>query len=137
MQKSKVNKRNCFKITSLSQSSFIMLLTSNQLPYRKGYVTERMPGWGPLAAFDTQKNAEDFIKSLVDDHFFLLWECEVEESEDKSFWRFDEYIKNKPSTKWPTGTVFCDTIQLTRLVGEGYKPIGTGSQLEWKERSIN
>jgi len=91
--------------------------------YEPGKEAKPREGWGPLAAFCKTDRAIAWVEHFfceIQDYFpnetMELWECEAVPSKESIHWCFT--IDGKIAKADPTeGSITCDSITLTRLLG--------------------
>lgn len=83
-----------------------------KMTYAIGVKTVPPENCGPLAAFETLKDAKEFFNSRSS---FRIYKCEIEESNERALW--NGYIRREDWTL-PAGTIFCDSITLLSEISD-------------------
>lgn len=94
--------------------SLIIPLYGGGVIYEVGKPTIPKKGYGPLAAFKTMKNVEEF-KSLNGWKEEPVFRCRVKK--DKKSTSVSTPTYHKPAYRLPSGTVLCKSITLTKQIG--------------------
>ena len=95
---------------------------TNRVAYRIGETTRPPKGWGPLAAFSTEREARDII--LLHGHFAVLRGSGVPNTSQArcamKLWRPDErgQIISFPEENLPKGTVLLDEFTPEAVLGD-------------------
>ena len=104
--------RLAWKVVRKSRRAYVSCMESTPLArviYCKGKKANRRKNMGPLAGFDTRRNARYFMKYHSAGTESVLFRCEAELSDDICLW--DEY-RTLPAHVLCPGTLYCDSIKL-------------------------
>lgn len=105
-----------YKLTHLNYS-FANLPLYVRLEYKIGKTTQRMIGNGPLALFNTFKDAEKlFNQIIIKKSNFHIFECQYIPSKDLQLWYKQDGLNTSDfsANNLPKGTKFADSITLIR-----------------------
>jgi len=97
---------------------FSAFVDGNVTTYKKNRWTKRPKKSGPLAVFDTLKNARDFIGmySYINSDFRQIINCVYKESKDKILYMTYEDGDIKKKFFPPRGTMFAEKVKLSNRV---------------------
>ena len=90
--------------------------------YRKRHWTKRNGRGGPLAIFDTTKNALKFLLGNTNptNNELQMFECKYKESTEKSLYFrsriTNQVLKLMSYCNMPEGTVFADEVKITKRI---------------------
>lgn len=122
--KKKLETKKAFKAVSKWDGELWSALYRHScIQYFPGETVTPHENRGPLAAFQKKEKAIEWIRRIFTDiedytpyESIELWECEIEPSEETQLWT--QLVSGRLVSAYPpNGTILCDSIRLTKLIG--------------------
>lgn len=97
--------------------SYWIDLSSAYVEYREEEWARPRKSCGPLAAFDTLRNAKEFREAVSGRVIVApIYECQIARSEEKTLWLIDSAGNTCVQAGLPAGTILCSRIKLIKEV---------------------